>query len=315
MRIAIFGVGGVGGYFGGRLAQAGEEVIFIARGRHLQAMRETGLRVESVHGNFTLQPVLATGNPAEVGPVEAILLAVKAWQVAEAAQAMGPLLGPDTFVVPLQNGVEAAAELSAVLGRETVLNGFCRIVSFIAAPGHIQQVGGNPYVAFGEQDNTPSERVNRLLAAFNRAEGVTAENPADIQAAVWGKFLQIASWSGMGAVTRAPVGIWRNLPGARQMWQQAMQEALAVAQAHQVALSPAIIDRVTSYVDALPPEATASMQRDILEGRPSELNWQSGAVVRLGRERGITTPVHSFIYHALLPLEFKARGDMVFESH
>jgi 2-dehydropantoate 2-reductase len=196
-----------------------------------------------------------------------------------------------------------------------VLNGFCRIVSFIATPGHVRQVGGNPYLAFGEQDNAPSERVNRLLAAFSRAEGVTAENPADIQAAVWGKFLQIASWSGLGAVTRAPVGVWRNLPGTRQMWQQAMHEALAVAQAHQVALSPAIIDRVTAYVDDLPPDATASMQRDILEGRPSELNWQSGAVVRLGQERGVATPAHSFIYQALFPLELKARGEIAFQGN
>jgi 2-dehydropantoate 2-reductase len=312
MRIAIFGAGGVGGYFGGRLAQAGEEVSFIARGSQLQAMLETGLQVESVHGDFTTQQFQATDNPATVGPVEAIFVAVKAWQLREAAEAIRPLIGSETVVVPLQNGVEAADELSAVLGSAPVLNGFCRIVSFITGPGQIRQVGGNPYLAFGETDNRRSERTERLLAAFNRVQGVTTEIPPDIKAAVWAKFLQISSWSGLGAITRAPVGVWRSQPGTRQMWRQAMQEVLAVAQAHQVALAPGLIEQVTGYVDKLPPEATASMQRDILDGRPSELKWQSGAVVRLGQERQIATPVHRFIYEALLPLELKARGELAF---
>jgi 2-dehydropantoate 2-reductase len=149
MRVAVYGAGGVGGYFGGRLAQAGEEVVFIARGEHLQAMRSHGLRVDSILGDF-VQPVQATDDPAQAGPVDAVLVAVKAWQVAEAAQAMRPLVGPDTCVVPLQNGVEAPAQLAAALGAEHVLGGLCRIVSLIAGPGHIRHVGLNPSVAFGE---------------------------------------------------------------------------------------------------------------------------------------------------------------------
>ncbi len=314
MRIAIFGTGGVGGYFGGRLAQAGEEVIFIARGKHLAAMQRHGLRVDSLKGDFVVQPVQASDDPAQVGPVEAILVGVKAWQVPNVAQAMRPMVGPDTFVVPLQNGVEAPAQLASVLGEEAVLGGFCRIVSYIAGPGHICQAGGDPYLAFGELDNRSSRRAGRLLRAFNKTEGVTAEIPPDITAAMWGKFLSISSWSGMGTVTRAPVGVWRSLPETRQMWQQAMQEVLTVAQAHNINLDEAVLAKTTAYVDSLPPQATASMQRDIMEGKPSELSSQSGAVTRLAQKAGVEAPIHAFIYQSLLPLELKARGEITFPA-
>jgi 2-dehydropantoate 2-reductase len=313
MRIAIFGSGGVGGYFGGRLAQAGEEVIFIARGSHLRAMRENGLQVQSLNGDFRIRPVQASDDPAAVGPVDAVLVAVKAWQVTDAARAMRPLVGPETFVVPLQNGVEAPAQLAAVLGETRVLGGLCRIVSFMTEPGHIRHAGANPpYVAFGELDNRPSERTGRLYRAFSRAAGVEVEIPADIQAAMWTKFMQICAWSGIGAITRAPAGVWRSLPETRRMWQEALAEVFAVAQARQIHLAREIMAELTAYLDQLPANATASMQRDIMNGRPSELHFQNGAVVRLGREAGVETPTHAFIYHSLLPLELKARGELTF---
>ena len=169
MRIAIFGAGGVGGYFGGRLAQAGDaEIIFIARGAHLQALREIGLRVKSLKGDFMLQPVQATDDPAGVGPVDAVLVGVKAWQVTKAAHALRPMVGPDTLVVPLQNGVEAPAQLAGILGADHVLGGFCRIVSYISEPGQVHQAGGDPYIAFGELDDRRSERVEQLLKALER---------------------------------------------------------------------------------------------------------------------------------------------------
>lgn len=314
MRIVVFGTGGVGGYFGGRLAQAGEAVTFIARGKHLQALREQGLRVDSLKGDFVVQPVQATDDPAQVGPVDVILVGVKAWQVRQVAQTMRPLVGPETFVVPLQNGVESPAQLAAELGQSHVLGGFCRIVSFIAGPGHIRQAGGDPYLAFGELDNRPSERAERLRQAFARTVGVTAEIPPDIQAAMWGKFLTITAWSGLGAVTRAPVGVWRTLPETRHMWIQAMHEVLAVAQARQIALTEENVHKATAYVDSLPPHATASMQRDIMNGRPSELSLLSGGVVRLGQKVGVPTPTHAFIYHSLLPLELQARGEIEFPA-
>ncbi len=312
MRIAIYGAGGVGGYFGSRLAQAGENVTFIARGKHLQAMLGHGLRVDSLKGDFVLKPVQATGNPAKVGPVDVVLVGVKAWQVGEVAGAMRPLVGPDTFIVPLQNGVEAPARLAAVLGSSRVLGGFCRIVSYVVEPGYINQAGGDPYVAFGEMDNRRSRRAEKLLAVFAKANGVTAENPPDIQVAMWSKFLLISAWSAMGAVTRAPVGVWRSQPETRQMWQQAMREVLAVAHARDIALPDGIIEKATSYVDGLPPNGTASMQRDVLGGRPSELGTLCGGVTRLGLEASVPTPTHAFVYHTLLPLERKARGEVDF---
>ena len=311
MRIAIFGTGGVGGYFGGRLAQAGEaEVIFIARGAHLRALHERGLRVKSLKGDFTVQPVQATDEPARVGPVNVVLVGVKAWQVTEAANALRPIVGPNTVVVPLQNGVEAPSQLGGVLGDQHVMGGFCRIVSYISEPGQIHQAGGDPYIAFGELDNRRSERAEKLLAIFSQTSGVTAEIPPNIQAAMWRKFLLISSWSGLGALTHVPVGIWRSIPETRQMWQQAMHEVLSVARAQEIELDEVVIQKSTEYVDGLPPQATASMQRDILEGRPSELNTLSGGVLRLGREVAVHTPIHEFIYNALLPLEMKARGEI-----
>jgi 2-dehydropantoate 2-reductase len=307
MRIAVFGTGAVGGYFGGRLAQAEEQVVFIARGEQLRALQDQGLRVDSIKGDFVLRPVQATDDPTQVGTVDVVLVGVKAWQVTEAAQAMGPLVGPETFVVPLQNGVEAPDQLAAVLEAEHVLGGLCRIVSFVVEPGHIRHAGLEPYVAFGELDNQPSERAQRLREAFARAE-VTVEIPPDIQVALWTKFLFIASFSGIGAVTRSPAGILRGLPETRQMLEQAMHEVLEVAAAHEIALPAEAIGQTMALIDSLPPDGTASMQRDIMEGWPSELESQNGAVVRLGQKARVATPLHTFIYHSLLPLELRARG-------
>lgn len=312
MRIAVIGVGGVGGYFGGRLAQAGEDVVFIARGGHLQAIRNHGLHVDSVKGNFVIQSVQASDDPAKAGPVGAILVGVKAWQVPAAAEAMRPMVGPKTFVVPLQNGVEASTQLAAALGAEHVLGGLCRIISYIAAPGHIRHAGIDPYVAFGELDGHCSERAEQLRDAFSRAAGVIAEIPSDIRAAIWRKFLLIAPWGGLGALTRAPIGVIRARPETRQMLEQALREIHSVAVAHQIALPEQAIRETLAFIDTLPAEGTASMQRDIIEGRPSELASQNGAVVRLGRAAGVDVPLHTLIYHSLLPLELQARGEVRF---
>ena len=309
MRIAVFGAGGVGGYFGGRLAFSGEEVFFIARGEHLHAMQVDGLRVDSLQGDFLLQPVQATDDPRQVGQVDVILVAVKAWQVVEAAQFMLPMIGSTTFVVPVLNGVEAPTQLAEALGEERVLGGLCRISSLIAGPGHIRHVGIEPYIAFGELDNRTSQRCERLKAAFQRAR-VSVEIPADIWAAIWDKFLFIASLSSVGAVTRAPVGVMRSLPGTRRLLEQAMGEIIAVAQAHQVSLPVDAVIRKLDFIDRLPEDTQASMQRDILAGRPSELEAQTGAVVRLGRARGVPTPVIAFLYDSLLPQELRARGEI-----
>ncbi len=310
MRIAVFGAGAVGGYFGGRLAQAGEDVVLIARGEHLKAMQMHGLHVESIEGDFTVDPVQATDDPGEVGLVDAVLVAVKAWQVPQAAREMRPMVGPDTFVVPLENGVEAPSQLGVVLGEHHVLGGLCRIISTLVEPGHIRHAGIRPTIAFGELDGRNSRRVERLYEAFERTEGVTPTIPPDVRVAMWEKFLFIAALSGVGAVTRAPVGMLRSLPQTRRMLKDAMEEILAVADAHDVALPRESVAETMGFIDGLPPDGTASMQRDVMAGRPSELESQNGAVVRLGREAGVETPLHAFIYASLLPQELRARGEI-----
>lgn len=311
MRVAVYGAGAVGGYFGGRLAQAGEDVVFIARGDHLHAIRERGLRVDSLKGDFVIHPAQATDDPVQAGPVDAILVTVKAWQVPDAALAMRPMIGNSTFVVPFQNGVDAPGQLSAVLGKDKVLGGLSKIFCYIIEPGHLRHGGAEPAVSFGELDNRKSERAIRLQQAFENA-GVRADIPADIHAAMWEKFLFIATLSGIGAVCRAPIGILRSIPQTRAMLEQSMNEILSIARAKGIAIREDVVARAMGFVDSLPAEGTASMQRDVLDGKPSELEHQNGTIVRLGKELGVETPLHSFLYHALLPLEMRARGQIPF---
>lgn len=308
MRFAIFGTGGAGAYFGAHLARAGEEVIFIARGEHLKAIRAEGLRVETTSGEIIVNSE-ATDDPKEVGAVDVVLVGVKTWQVKMAAQAMLPMLHPQTFVVPLQNGVEAADRLAEVLGAEHVLNGLCGTISRVVSPGHILSIGETNFIKFGELDNQRSARAEKLRETFERA-GVKAEVPTDIQAAVWEKFIFVVPYGGIGAVTRAPAGVIRSLPETRRMLMRGMQEILEVARARQISLPEGIVERSMGLVDSLAPSATASLQRDILAGKPSELEAWNGAVVRLGLETGVPVPLHEFIYHSLLPSELSARGEI-----
>jgi len=306
MRIAIFGTGGAGGYFGAQLARAGEDVVFIARGEHLRAIREHGLRIETAAGE-TIIRAQATDDPAEAGAVDAILVGVKTWQVSDAARAMMPMMTRQTFVVPLQNGVEASAQLSAVLGADHVLGGLCGTISRVVQPGRILSTGQTNFIKFGEPDNHLSERAVRLQQAFERA-GVKAEIPADIQAAQWEKFIFVVPYGGVGAVARATVGEIRSLPETRRMLERGMDEILMVARARQISLADAIIEKTMGLVDGLDPSATTSLQRDIAAGKPSELEAWNGAVVRLGLEAGVPTPLNEYFYHSLLPQERRARG-------
>ena len=307
MRIAVMGSGAIGGYFGARLARAGEDVVFIARGAQLRALQTGGLRVESGLGDFTVAPVQATDDPRTVGPVDAVLVCVKAWQVPEAAVALRPLLAPATAVVPLLNGVEAVPQLAAVLGPDSVLGGLCVVISEAPAPGLIRHGGAEPSVAFGELDGQRTPRVAQLAAAFARA-GVRVEIPADIQAALWEKLLFVAGWGGVGAITRAPVGLLRAWPETRALLAEVMTEIAAVAGARGARLAADMVDAKLAALDALPPGATTSMQRDLMAGRPSELDAQTGAVVRLGAAAGVPTPANRVIYHSLLPQDRQARG-------
>ena len=307
MRIAIFGTGGAGGRFGAQLARAGEEVVFIARGEHLRAIRTHGLRLLTPEDEIVVQPAQVSDDPAQVGVVDLVIVGVKSWQVKDAARAMTPMIGRKTFVLPLQNGIEAATQLSDVIGGEHVLAGLCATLSWVEGPGRIRSVGNAHFVRFGEQDNGASTRTARLRDVFERA-GVVVDIPSDIHAALWEKFLFVVSLGGLGAVTRAPIGVIRSMPDTRRMLDRCMREIDAVARARQIALKEGIVEKTLAFVDSLDPNGSTSLQRDIVDGKPSELEAWNGAVVRAGHEVDVATPLHETIYHCLLPLELKARG-------
>jgi 2-dehydropantoate 2-reductase len=272
-------------------------------------MLADGLRVDSINGDFVVKPVNATHDPSKTGTVDLVLVCVKAWQVQEAAESMRPMVGPETMVLPLQNGLEAPLQLAEVLGPQHILGGLCGLFCYVAGPGHIVHAGTDPFVKFGELDNRRSQRVEKLLDIFSAAD-VNADIPTDIQVAMWLKFMLITVWSGMGAITRSPAGIWRGYPETRRMAECGLQEIMDVAEARGISLPEKAVQTTMSVYDSLVPESTASLQRDVMEGHPSELETQIGAVVRLGREAGVSTPQHTFIYHSLLPLELQARGQL-----
>ena len=309
MRIAVAGIGAVGGYFGGKLAAAGVDTVFIARGATLQALRSRGLRVDSINGDFFVDDAHATDNPSEVGIVDAIIFATKAWQTPAAAEQVKPMIGPQTLAVPLQNGMDGPDQLAQAFGREHALGGLCGIVAFSVAPAQIRHAGIDPFVMFGELDNSKSERVQRLQKVFVDA-GIKADVPQDIHRSMWSKFLFIAPMSAIGALTRVPVGVWRAVPETRDIAVRALREMIAVAAARGVDVGADAIERTLERYDGMPPESTSSLQRDVMEGKPSELEAQAGAIVRMGREASVQTPVFDQLYALLLPQENKVRANM-----
>jgi 2-dehydropantoate 2-reductase len=312
MRIAIVGAGGVGGLLAGLLARSGAEVVVVARGAQLQAIRERGIRVDSPLGAFTARVVAAAEDPSALGRADAVLLAVKAWQVAELAPRLAPLLSPGGVVVPLQNGVEAADQLAAALGPDPVAGGVIRVLAWIEGPGAIRHVGFPPAVIMGERGARaagPSPRLETLAAALATA-GVEAKVSTEVERDVWEKFLILEPWSAIATATRAPSGTIRALPETRALHRAALEEVAAVARARAVTLPADAVAKTEEFLDAVPPEATTSMQRDIGAGRPSELEDLVGALIRLGRQSGVPTPVHDALYAVLLPQEAAARGSL-----
>lgn len=306
MRIVVYGAGGAGGHFGARLSRAGEDVVFVARGAHLEAIRRDGLIVEAPAGELRIQPAQATSDPGAVAGADAVLLGVKTWQVEEAGRAMAPALSGDTFVLPLQNGVEAAEQLRAAVGEERVVGGVCRTLSFLVGPGRIRTVGSHNSVQLGELRGGPSPRTRRLRDALERA-GLEASIPDDIHVALWTKFVFVVAVGSVGAFLRAPIGRIRGEPASRAMLERGMREILAVARARGIGLGDETVASSMAFIDSLDPNGTSSLQRDLADGRPSELEAWTGAVVRLGRETAVPTPLHDEIYAALRPLERAAR--------
>jgi 2-dehydropantoate 2-reductase len=312
MRIAIVGAGGVGGLLGGLLARAGEEIEVVARGEALAAIRRDGLRVESPLGKFAARVAAAAADPTALGAADAVLVAVKAWQVAEVAPRLASLAAPGAPVVPLQNGVEAADRLSRALGEERVAGGTISVLAWLQAPGSVKHVGGAPIVRLGERGARaagPSARLDALAAALVRA-GVVANVVEDVERATWEKFLLIEPWGAVASASRAPLGVHRAVPELRALHERAMDEVAALARARGVALPADAVARTLEVLDGIAPEATASMQRDLGAGRPSELEDQVGAVIRFGREAGVPVPAHETLY-ALLVAQERAVRDQI----
>jgi 2-dehydropantoate 2-reductase len=306
MRVVVIGAGGVGGLIGGLLARSGTEVAFVARGEHLAAMRAGGLRVDSPRASFTVAPVQASEDPAQLGTADVVLVAVKGWQVREVAPRLEPLFGEGTFAVPLENGVEAASDLARVLGEERVAGGLCHMLSWVEAPGRIRHVGQILRVTLGERRGGSSPRVEALAAALRAAE-IDVVVSGNVDAATWEKFLFIEPFGAVGAVTRAPIGVTRSVPETRQLLVAAMNEVASLARARGVDIASDAVASALELVDKLPADGTASMQRDIAAARPSELFDQTGAVVRLGKESAQPVPIHACLYASLLPQEQAAR--------
>jgi 2-dehydropantoate 2-reductase len=298
MKILVLGTGGVGGYFGGRLAAAGADVTFVARGRHLRALKENGLRVESGLGNLHLKPVRATDDPAEAGVADVVMIAVKLWDTESAAQAAAPAVGPETAVVSFQNGVDAVEILTRTFGAARVMGGVAHIAAFIESPGVIRHNGTLARLTFGELDGSRSPRAERLLAAC-QAAGFDTVLSDNVQRVIWEKFVFIVGLSGLTTLTRLPIGPIREEPLTRALLADVMREAAAVGRAKGVELPGDTAERQVAFADTLPHGMIASMLGDLRRGNRLELPWLTGAVVRLGRELGVATPANAFVYAAL----------------
>jgi 2-dehydropantoate 2-reductase len=298
MRIAIMGSGGVGGYFGARLAKAGHEVHFIARGAHLEAIRAHGLKVESKLGDVHLDTPRVTDRPSDVGTVDVAIVCVKLWDTEAAVEAVRPLLGPDSAVVSVQNSVKKDDLLRDKLGSAAVFGGVCYIATSIASPGVIRHVGTMQRLVFGEYDGRRSERTERLLAACREA-GIDAEIPSDIERAIWEKFVFLVGMSSTTASIRLPIGPIRAHPRTRALLLDAMREAVAVGRAQGIALDEQFAENRLGFIDGLPADMNSSMNHDLRNGNRLELDWLGGDVVARGARLGVPTPVNRALYDVL----------------
>jgi 2-dehydropantoate 2-reductase len=300
MRIAVVGAGGVGGGFGAALAKAGADVTFIARGAHLAAMQNQGLKVQGGRGETHVVPTQATDDPASIGAVDIVLFCVKLWDVESAGQAIKPLIGPNTAVIPLQNGIDAAERLIPILGAKAVMGGVAQISASIVAPGVIQQVGTFMRMIFGELDGTRSKRAEDFYALCLKA-GFDATLSETILTELWMKFILLAANAGVMALARQPTGKVRDDPDMRAVMVAAYREIVDVGRASGVRLPPGALDKVLDFLGHAPPAMRPSMAIDLDRGNRLELPWLSGKVVELGRKLGVPTPTHGMIYAMLKP--------------
>lgn len=300
MRIATLATGGIGGYLAAKLAQAGHEVATIARGAHLEAIRRNGLTLDGPNGRVTVRPWKATDTPAEVGAVDAVLFGVKGDALPDAARACLPMLGPETVVVPFLNGVEAAERLLEILPEGTVGNGMAQVSTTISEPGVIRQTGTFATFTFAERDSRPSARIDALRAAF-RGAGIDAPETGDIDRAVWTKFVLFSAVSGVTAAGRCTIGDILAHPPLAALFRQVLTETAGIGRALGVALPEDAEDRAWNIARSLPPAMRASTAIDLEHGRPLEIEWVSGAAVRLAERAGVPAPANRTLYALLLP--------------
>jgi len=300
MRIAVVGAGGVGGGFGAALARAGADVTFIARGAHLAAMKARGLRIEGGRGDTHLVPTQATDDPRTVGPVDFVLFCVKLWDVESAGEHIKPLVGPNTAVIPLQNGIDAPERLLPILGPQAVMGGVAQISASIVEPGVVRQVGTFMRMLFGELDGSRSARGEALLEMCSKA-GFDVVLSDQIVTELWMKFILLATNASLLALVRQPIGKVRDDPDLQQQWVAAYSEVIAVGKARGVKLPADALDRMLAFNTGAPPAMKPSMALDLERGNRIELPWLGGKVVELGRQLGVPTPSHSLMYAALKP--------------
>lgn len=308
-KIAVIGIGGVGGYFGGRLCTTNTPVTFVARGEHGAAIATHGLQVRSINGDFKAKPHAVVPQISQLNQPDLVLLGVKSWQVAEVAQALKPVLHPNSMVIPLQNGANNVSQLLKYLPEKQVLGGLSRIISKISAPGCVHHFAYHPHLIVGELNGSISPRLKAIGTLFANAQ-IDHKLSQDIDVDIWTKYLFITTISGIGALTRAEMGVLRQSEFLYQSMKDTAQEILAVAQAKGIGLTQQIVDQIFEAIDQQDPNTTASMQRDIMEGKPSELEHFNGYIVQQGKQLGIPTPVNDFIYYSLLPMEQQVRNSL-----
>ncbi|NVO13263.1 MAG: 2-dehydropantoate 2-reductase [Rhodoplanes sp.] len=299
MRIAVMGSGGLGGFYGGRLAKGGADVVFVARGAHLAALKANGLSIESPEETVTLPKVQATDDPASIGPVDLVLFTVKLWDTEAAARAVAPIVGPETAVVSLQNGVQKDDMLRPIVGSAALMGAIAQISTTIARPGVIAQTGTMQRLVFGEFDGTRSARAEAFLAAC-LAGGIKAEIATDIAREIWQKFVFLVGLSALTCATRCTIGPVRDNPHTRAMLLGVMAEVVAVGRAHGVAIPNDFAADRLGFIDTLPAGMVASMFHDLAAGRRLELPWLSGGVVDLGAAVGVPAPLNQAIRDVLI---------------
>lgn len=307
MKIAVIGSGGVGGYFGGKLAQNGEDVTFVARGKHGAALSSNGLLVNSINGDFSVPNVQVVDQITKLQNPDLILLTVKSWQVKEIRDQVKQILHDDTMIIPLQNGVMAIEELSEEIDQRHLISGLCRIISQVAAPGVINHFGAQPSIIIGELDHTQSDRVRTIQNLFTQAS-VDLKVSGDIESELWKKFIMICL-SGLQAVTRTTLGEMRTLNTSRTMMRSLLDEVYGLSKKMGINIDDSYVDKTMAFLDTLPEETTFSLARDVWDGKPSEMEYQNGTVVKLGERYNFQTPINQFIYSCLLPGELKSRRE------